>query len=65
MKIKRPKICKGCLYGHPYWGACDKQGNRIMTKFYCTKRNKVPLGLKSCAYKKGKSIRIDLQNLEE
>ena len=47
---KLPKICKGCVYGHPIYGNYDKTGKRIISSYFCSEKNgKITnSGLKQC-----------------
>ena len=47
---KLPKICKGCVYGHPIYGNYDKTGKRTISSYFCSEKNgKITNpGLKQC-----------------
>lgn len=51
--MKAPKrACKGCWYCHPHYGNCDKTGKRMVSKYWCAKRNSTCPDPKECKYKK-------------
>lgn len=47
--MKRSKICTDCRYCHPYYGNKNKQGKRVISTYWCSKKNrKLNKNLKQC-----------------
>ena len=52
---KAPKrACNGCLYCYPYYGNFDKSGNRIVSRYWCSKKSINCNDPKMCEFKKEK-----------
>lgn len=48
----KPNFCKKCIHCHPYYGNKDKNGKRVISKYYCIKKNKSLNGrIKQCEYR--------------
>ena len=52
---KAPKrACNGFLYCYPYYGNFDKSGNRIVSRYWCSKKSINCNDPKMCEFKKEK-----------
>ena len=53
--MKAPKrACKGCWYCTPHYGNRDKTGKRIVSNYWCSKRNGMCPDPKECKFRKEK-----------
>lgn len=37
--MTKKNACKTCKYFTPYFGNTDKNGNRVISKYWCVKKN--------------------------